>query len=218
MKHIRKEQEPIEFSEWKKQDKMFRRGKPNWNRLNADIKNNIRTSLLREQGYICCYCERELSDNDHHIEHLKPKSKNKFPELQLDYTNLLCSCQLELENGEPRHCGNSKGGWFDENLLISPLDPDCEAQFVYNADGHVEPSDDNNVAAKTAINRLQLDIDKLADMRKNAIEPFIIDPITFEEISADEAREFAENYLKEKEENDGSYNEFYTTIKYLFDN
>ena len=157
------------------------------------------------------YCERRLSNNDFHIEHLKPKDKNKFPELQLDYNNLLCSCQLELEKGEPRHCGNSKGSWFDKKLLISPLDRTCEEQFKYTEDGHIYPLNEDNLAAKTTIDKLQLDIDKLVDFRRKAIEPFIDENLNHEDL-----RSFVNGYLVEKEDNKGRYNELFTTIKYLF--
>ena len=209
MKYIVKESEPLEFTNWKKQDKMFQRGKPKWNRVPSPIKDNIRASLKKEQGYICCYCERELRNNDYHIEHFKPK--DKFSALQLDYSNLICSSQLELKQGEPRHCGNSKGSWFDNALLISPLNSDCERQFIFHADGHILPSNDSNIAAKITIKKLQLDIDKLVDLRKKAIEPFID-----ENLNDNELKKFVNAYLIEKENNNGRYNEFYTTIKYLF--
>ncbi len=213
MKYINKDREPQDFIDWKLTDKMFQRGRPNWNRVPTHIKDIIRTSLKEEQGYICCYCERRIKENDYHVEHLKPKDKNKFPNLQLNYDNLICSCQLELEKGEPRHCGNSKGSWYDVNNLISSLDPSCEQQFRYTADGHIYPSNNSNIAATTTIGKLQLDISKLVDLRKRVIEPFIDDSL-----SDNEFKKFVNGYLVEKEENNGKYNEFYTTIKYLFKN
>lgn len=214
MKYIIKNNQPDSFRLWKENDKMYQRGKPNWDRFNhskyQDIKNELLESLKKEQGYICCYCEVKLKENDYHPEHLKPKNKNKYPELQLEYDNLLCSCQLEIESGEPRHCGNSKGSWYDENLLVSPLDIDCENKFTYTEDGQIQHT---NEASEQTIKHMQLNIDKLIDLRKNAIEPFIIDPITYEEISQEEAKIFAKKYLQKSNDR---YNEFYTTIKYLF--
>lgn len=65
-------------------------------------KAEIKKSLLKEQGYICCYCgNRIIKDrNSSHIEHLIPKSKkdNAGNYVQLnkekvyDYDNLLASC------------------------------------------------------------------------------------------------------------------------------
>ncbi|MFT4926891.1 MAG: 5-methylcytosine-specific restriction endonuclease McrA, partial [Phenylobacterium sp.] len=71
MKHIVKNDEPDEFLDHKAQDKMYQRGNPRWNRVRADVKTAIRESLLIEQGYICCYCERPIGRGDCHIEHLK---------------------------------------------------------------------------------------------------------------------------------------------------
>jgi len=208
MKHIIKKNEPQKFIDWKNQDKMYLRGKPKWNRLPSNIKNILRQSISEEQGYICCYCEREIVSKDFHLEHLHPKDGNKYPSEQLDYENLLCSCQLELEKGEPRHCGNSKGSWFDARNFISPLDPDCENRFIYSFDGHIMPRDTNDTAAGTTINKLQLGIDKLNKSREKAIEPFINI-----ELSDVEIESIVDNYLENIE---GKYNEFYTTIRYLF--
>jgi uncharacterized protein (TIGR02646 family) len=208
MKHIVKVEEPVEFLEWKKKDKMFLRGKPNWDRLHTNIKEILREVICKEQGYICCYCERELNENDYHLEHLKPKDKNKFPEIQLEYNNLLCSCQLELEKGEPRHCGNSKGSWFQEENFISPLSLDCEGKFKYTIDGHIEAANELDDAAIITIEKLKLGIDKLNKMREKAIEPFIDDILSPQELN-----DFVTEYLVEK---DGKYNPFYSTIKYLF--
>ena len=213
MKYIVKQPEPREIIDWKDNDKMYQHGKPNWNRLPSELKELLRESICTEQGYICCYCERSLCSGEMHLEHFKPKSKNKFPANQLDYDNLFCSCQFELEKGEPRHCGNSKGSWFDETLIISPLEPDCENKFKYTIDGQIIPQDSSDVKAKTTIEKLKLDIDKLNKLRELAIEPFLD-----EDLSPEELENFIQGYLIEKEDNNGLYNEFYTTIKYLFGN
>ncbi|MCD4817788.1 MAG: TIGR02646 family protein [Candidatus Cloacimonetes bacterium] len=217
MKYIVKNNEPQSLIDWKKNDKMFQRGKPDWKRFkhskNKKIQDELIESLKKEQGYICCYCERELIVGNCHIEHLKPKATNKYPELQLEYNNLLCSCQLEIDKGEPRHCGNSKGSWYDDDLLISPLDADCEIKFKYFGDGNI---DHINKASEQTIIHLQLGIDKLIALRKGVIDTFIfVDPVTKNELLNDEDRkEYTKQYLQIV---NGKVNEFYTTIKYLFE-
>ncbi len=210
MKYIEKSIEPSSLSEWKAQDKMYKRKKAKWKRFGKPYKEKFTQVLIDEQGGICCYCEQKLKIDDCHLEHLLPQKLDTFSESLFDYKNLLCSCQQVLKKGEPRHCGNSKGSWYDKDLLVSPLDRSCESKFNYNSDGTIESTDE---ASKQTIIHLQLAIDKLNSLRASAIEPFIIDPITFEEISEEEAHLFAKEYLKQK---DGKYNEFYTTIKYLF--
>ena len=201
MKYINKRNEPKSFTDWKNEDNI------EYAKLVNPIKSDVKDALLIEQGYICCYCESKISKDNSHIEHFKPKDKDKFPELQLNYNNLLCSCQKQLSKGEPRHCGNSK---CNDMISITPLDINCEAKFQYNADGKIYSTDKTS---KETIQTLQLDIDKLNDLRNKAIEPFLIDPITFKELSEDELQIFVKGYLEKK---DGIYNEFYTTIKYLF--
>ncbi len=169
MKYIEKGKEPPFFSEWKMNDKMYQRGKPNWNRLNSEVRRNLRNSLIKEQGAICCYCGTRIRIDDSHVEHFRPKNRNKYPQLQLEYNNLLCSCQLELQKREPRHCGNAKGSWFDEKLTISPLDSVCQSRFEFLEDGSIRPSEENDDGAKETITHLALDIPKLEELRKSGI-------------------------------------------------
>ncbi|MFZ2967894.1 MAG: retron system putative HNH endonuclease [Sulfuricurvum sp.] len=200
MKHIVKGSEPQRFTDWKASPK-----NNTFKKLKGNVKRDVKNALIAEQGGICCYCEVKLEYDDSHIEHLNPQCQSL--EGQLDFANMLCSCQQNLKKGEPRHCGNSKG---DELISITPLQSDCETKFTYTADGYIGFTDK---ASQETIKHLQLGIDKLNNLRENAIEPFIIDPITFDPISQEDARIFAEAYLQPRE---GCFNEFYTTVKYLF--
>lgn len=207
MKHIVKRAEPEEFLEWK--SLANEDWKPSYNELSGKEKKAVLKSLKEEQGFICCYCERELNENDYHIEHHNPQERGEID--PLDFSNMICSCQKQLKKGEPRHCGNSKGNWFNEDLFVSPLNPKCESRFKYTGNGEIEVVDNKDIAASTTIEKLQLNIDKLIDMRKKAIAPFLDDTIEDEEFI-----DLVNGYLKSKEENNGRYNEFYTTIKSLF--
>ena len=142
--------------------------KPNWNRVPAHVRKIVHQSLMIEQGFLCCYCESRVERDDSHVEHFRPKSK--YGSQQLNYGNLHCSCQRELQGGEPRHCGNRKGNWFDEDLLVSPLDSHCEERFLYSGNGDVCARDDNDKAAKETIRRLGLNIPKLRALRLETID------------------------------------------------
>ncbi len=161
---------------------------------------------MKEQGYICCYCERTLTENDLHIEHFKPQNDPSVD--PLDFTNMLCSCQVNLEKGADRHCGNLKGGWFDERLLVSPMISSCESKFGFKGDGTIYPIG-NDLAAKTSIEKLGLDINKLNNLRKLAIDPFLDTVLSDEEFNL-----FVDGYLRL--DSNGKYNPFPTTIEYLF--
>jgi len=203
MKYIIKGTEPKKFLSWKALANI--NWQPTYNDLRGEEKQAVKSALMEEQGYICCYCERELSDNDSHIEHFKPQSDRSVD--SLDFSNMLCSCQKQLEQGEPRHCGNLKGSWFDNELLVSPLAADCEKKFTYIYDGYIQAAN-NNPSASETISKLGLGIDKLNDLRRKAIEPFIDD-----ELSEDELKIFLDGYLRKK---NGKFNSFHTTLLSLF--
>ena len=110
------------------------------------------------------------------IEHFLPKDKDKFPQLQLDYTNLLASCRggnLE-RSGRQRYQGKKFPLSCDakkENRIIevSPTDPSCETYFEYDEDGEIYGI---NAKAKWAIEILGLDNEFLNNQRKAAIDPY----------------------------------------------
>lgn len=205
MKHIIKQQEPQTFSEWKalaNED-----WQPIYEDLSGQPKQAVKNSLMQEQGWLCCYCERRLTDNDSHIEHFRPQSDSTID--SLDYANLLCSCQKRLGKGDPRHCGNLKEDWFDETLLVSPLKADCESRFRYTGDGEISQATPGDEDAEQTIIKLGLNIPKLRDMRKEVLEPFLDDSLT-----ENEFRRFVAGYLRP--ESTGRLAEFWTTINFMF--
>ena len=204
MKWIQKQPEPRIFTDWKAlaNDDW----QPTYRDLGGDEKQAVKQALMREQGGICCYCERRLTGDDSHIEHFRPQSN---PDIDpLGFGNMLCSCQNRLQQGEPRHCGNSKGDWFDETLLISPLEPGCENRFSYNGDGHIKPASHEDRAAEETISRLALDIPKLRALRSAVIDPFLDNTLTDIELG-----DFVKGYLQQV---DGQLGEFCTCVSYLF--
>jgi len=205
MKHIAKQGEPRAFTDWKALTN--ENWQPTYDDLAGEPKNAVKKALMAEQGYICCYCERRLTDDDSHIEHFEPQSDPTVD--PLDFGNLLCSCQNQIKKGEPRHCGNLKDKWFDPGLLVSPFEPTCEERFAFSGDGVIKAAVDDDQAASETIMRLGLDISKLNALRAKTIEPFLDDGL-----SADEVRAFVSGYLIR--DTTGQFGEFWTTIRYLF--
>ncbi len=206
MKHIIKGDEPQEFQTWKalaNED-----WQPAYQDLHGVEKEAVKNSLMTEQGYLCCYCNRRLLENDSHIEHLRPQSDPTVD--PLDYDNMACSCQDQVKKGEPRHCGNLKKDWFDDHLFISPLDANCESQFAFTHDGRIQALPENNNAAEQTIGKLGLDIPKLNALRRKAIEPFLD-----ENLDATDVDDFVSGYLKKNAQ--GKFGEFWTTINFLFE-
>lgn len=210
MKFIKKSEEPEIFQQWKSQAN--ENWQPTWDVLRAKEKRQLHQNLLAEQGFICCYCQRQISLEDSHIEHLKPKTH--YPELALEYTNLLASCQGESEEPPPVpvHCGHHKKDWYDEDLLVSPLDENCEQLFTYTELGEIRPISDPQIqqSAKTTIDQLGLDIDKLRAMRREAIEA-ILDG--FEDLTESDKHQLIEGF--KTTDNEGKYTEFCMVLVYI---
>ena len=208
MKHIEKGSEPQSLTAYNKKVSASTK----WKSFNRKVKNDVYDSILHEQGYICCYCGIRISRKKCHIEHYRPKSK--YTHLTFDYSNLISSCQGEDEQRptKPVHCGHKKGGWFDEELMISPLDPNCSSYFRYTGAGEILPTQDpqHQEAAETTIKMLALDINKLKKMRRKVVDGVIQ---ATQGLSEKEIKQLAEAYLERDET--GSYVPFWATIDYV---
>jgi hypothetical protein len=97
----------------------------------------------------------------------------------------------------------------DKLLPVTPLVDNCEEQFAFTYDGQIQPVPGNNGAAKKTIAILGLDIPKLNDLRKNAIDPFLD-----EDLEETELADFVTGYLEKDDR--GKFGEFWSTINYLF--
>lgn len=183
MKYIPKNQEPEELKTFK--SKINDDWHPTWKEFQNPEKKQVHQILLKEQGYICCYCGRKISIAQSHIEYFKPKGL--YPQLTFEYGNLIVSCEKDTEESPPAiHCGHQKDEWFDKKLLVSPLLKNCVNFFRYAEDGQILSSDDINKkkAAETTIDKLGLNTPKLRKRRRAAIEAIlpILDNVTQDEI------------------------------------
>ncbi len=178
MKFIEKQDEPIELSEWRREKPKHQHKR--WKNVRKEIKDAIREALKREQGFICCYCGcRVSSDNDSHVEHLIPKHicHGTLQNGEHDYTNLLLSCQRGPKPPADARCGFAKGGWYDPNLMVSPLSSDCEKRFRFGADGRIFSTNEHDKGARETIGKLRLDCSNLRAERREAINAILNDDI-----------------------------------------
>lgn len=126
-------------------------------------------SLLKEQGYICAYCMRRipckdsLSNEDHHIEHIKPRSK--YHEALLDYKNMVIVCPGHM--GDNDHCDRSKG---DEEMHLSPLNSNVIQTISYE-NGLIKSS--NSVWNSELNDILNLNDKVLVKARKTTLQAII---------------------------------------------
>lgn len=189
MKHVSKGSPAPEFETWKVSDD------PNWAPCYGDLQNpqkrTLHESLLSEQGWVCCYCGRQIDLHDSHIEHFRPQER--YASLALSYENLHASCIRETQPGMPLHCGHAKGAGFDEALQISPLNAHYESRFTYTLDGSIIPSEATDAQAAYMVELLQLDIAFLRNRREAEVHS-VFDPTFLETVTMQELEKLRDSY------------------------
>lgn len=168
---IEKQNVPASFEAWKEKFKNNHGREATYADFIGEEKQKLREVLHEEQFGLCCYCCKQLNypypnSEELHIEHFKPKGDPKYAALSLDYNNLHLSCSGYKSDRET--CGHKKDNWFDENLLISPLEENVEDLFDYKINGEIKARESNERALET-IKRLGLDSYRLDRLRKSAI-------------------------------------------------
>ena len=199
MKHIVKNPESQAFIKWKQHHRAAIERKTKevtnmevvWNVLLPKLpkaatdvgseplfsKKKLRHALLKEQGYICAYCTRSIS-NDHKtkLDHFLPKEKSGYPHLVFAYENLLACCDGGERDTKPRqlYCDSKKGPKdpTKPTPIVSPLEPECEAFFEFDEMGKIHATDGNARALYT-ISFLGLDARALNKLRASAINEYI---------------------------------------------
>lgn len=181
MKHVLKSPSPVVFEDWKA--KSNEAWTASYDGLQQPEKRDLQLALLSEQCWVCCYCGREISIADSHIEHFRPQTQRN--DLALSYENLHASCIRETRPGQPLHCGHAKGNEFDEDRHISPLDPSCEERFAYSLVGEIFPAEPDDPSAGYMLQLLRLDSQFLRSRRAEALQR-TFDPSFIASVTADE--------------------------------
>lgn len=193
MRHIKKTASLKEFEAWKLSNPSKDYNDFKLDRSATSIKYSLKEQLLREQGYICCYCGTRIENNIQTvIEHIYPKTNNDYKHLELEYTNLLVSCKggqnerraarREGRSEEdikliPLHCDTSKD---DKIIPIIPLQSDCEKCFMYNNDGEILVEEES--PAEITCKILNLNNRVLKNLRAKAFEVYSMDFLELDNI------------------------------------
>ena len=184
MLKIDKAEEPLEFVNFKKVHPNSKR----WAAIKREsgLKKILWEYLLEQEqkingSYCCVYCERKITLDDSHIEHIKPKSVYK--DETFNYQNLTVSCEVEevtVKNLKIKlkTCGHHKGDRFDEDRFINPVREDPKDFFTYDlTTGNVVPRESLSVKeqekAEYTIDLLNLNHYYLDDKRTEILDYFI---------------------------------------------
>ena len=160
--------EPAELRAWKgiQRDNGI---EPGYRSLPRPERRAAVNSLYAEQTGQCVYCGRKVSLDrlrEYHIEHFRPRSR--YPELELDYSNLFLSCGPASEDGTRETCGNRKDDWFEEDCHVPPAPESCAERFRFRLSGEI--AGDTSPEADKMIQVLNLNHPELMTERQVVIE------------------------------------------------
>lgn len=122
MRKINKANEPDSLTRWK-------RHHPNgvYEDLSHVERQDVRSSCLKEQFYLCAYCCQSISLDNSVNEHVE--ARKLAPQKQLNYANIVASCKT------PKQCDAAHAS---QPLKLTPLMEACEHEFKFKISGRVE--------------------------------------------------------------------------------
>jgi len=165
-------------------------GLTNWNGYLAENKRTLKKYILdNEQGSLCIYCESNVRVENTHLEHIKPKSFNKYPEFTFTYANIAASCEGDLhseDDGSKETCGHKKDDEYCHIRFIDPtLTPGIRDYFEYDFDDknviNIKCSGKDPNRAEYMISVLKLNEGALPKARKKMLDSFIKKIATFQD-------------------------------------
>jgi len=135
----------------------------------STVKDELRTKLLEEQGFICCYCMGRIEFRNSKIEHFKPRSL--FRGEQLDYKNLFVACLGGQGNSTKNQSCDTKKA--NDTLEYIDLLTNIESSIEYKKDGTIFSKNQNIDNELTQI--LNLNFYRLKSNRQEALNQLLSD-------------------------------------------
>jgi len=149
--------------------------------IRAKLRGDI---LLEEQMLLCAYCEKEIDENpkNSNIDHFK--TRNLFPELTLDYSNLLVSCNTEERCSKFKDTHIKSREEYDN--IINPTIENPHDFFDYLPTGEI--------IAKNEKGQYTIDIFNLKDKALNECRLQIAKSLEHLDLSLDEIYDIFPDY------------------------
>jgi uncharacterized protein (TIGR02646 family) len=172
MIEIKKGPEPVELLQYRFTKNATYEGMP------SDIKDKVKESLMREQGYLCayCMCRIEMGTGKHRatIEHCLPQTLTTESE-RLNYRNMVAVCwgNRDAHSNEEKTCDAKRGSLPVEQQEMKKVElfrGDSLREIQYASDGRI--FSENKDLDEDLNLRLNLNCEarQLKDCRKSALD------------------------------------------------
>ena len=151
----------------------------------SEIRAKLRADmLLEEQNLLCAYCEKEIDSDpkNSNIDHFK--TRNLFPELSLEYSNLLVSCNTKerCSNFKDTHIKTRK----EYENIVNPTIENPNDFFDYLPTGEI--------IAKNHKGQFTIDIFNLKDKSLNECRLEVAESLKYIDLSLDEIYDIFPDY------------------------
>ena len=143
----------------------------------SEIRAKLREDmLLEEQKLLCAYCEKEIDESSisSNIDHFK--TRNLFPELTLEYSNLLVSCNTK------ERCSTFK----DSNIKSREEYDNIVNPVLENPDDFFDYLPTGEIIAKNTKGQNSIDIFNLRDKSLTQCRLQIVKSLKYLDLSLDE--------------------------------
>lgn len=163
MRYIAKSRAPIELLRWKKQNPQA-----GFAEMPSELKCCVRCSLLMEQGFLCAYTMKRITEPTCHIEHFHPQSA--YPQEVTEYANLLACWPGSGEMSAAMDPLLGYGAAYKRDETTEICSPNCladvDGQFLFDLHGGIKGL---SPKAQNTIRVLHLDAERLRIERRAAI-------------------------------------------------
>lgn len=137
MLKIDKVAEPAFFTDFKRIN-----NPQNWDEI-SPVRSELRSHIIDNEQKVagvalCTYCERKVTLESSHIDHIRPKdARGRYAHLFADYNNLTVSCL------SANSCGHAKDNNYDDNF-INPVEENPSEFMTYEiSTAKIVPVNDN---------------------------------------------------------------------------
>lgn len=163
---IEKGAEPRELAEGIRRMRSTPDASVRWGNLDRGERGATLRALLRDQGNLCAYCMRRITEESAHVEHIVPQSMVASGDdpASVSYKNLLAVCDGFEGNKAGLTCDRARG---NASLSVNPLKPETLKSIRYRQDGRILSEDPE--VEKDLDETLNLNQDLLVRNRKAAL-------------------------------------------------
>lgn len=170
MRKINKNAPPPSFTTYiQKRNPQDANYRPTYETMDTKTKEDLKKSLLNEQGWVCGYCQQTINmarmTIEHHCERSICNGQNGSSDKTLDYTNLMAVCQGKA-GSNILHCDSNKATDKVRSKLPISLSPWNQAhinEISYNTKGTIKST--NSLHDDEINNVLNLNTKHLKDLR-----------------------------------------------------